>query len=105
SSRRRHTSFSRDWSSDVCSSDLESITLTVGTAIEPARLVERCMQQGFERVEFVEQPGELAVRGGIIDVYPYTGSYPVRIEFFGEIGRASCRVREQIAAGAVARAG
>jgi len=32
----------------------------------------------------VEQPGELAWRGGILDVYPFAGDFPIRIEFFGD---------------------
>src|SRR5699024_12026910 len=33
---------------------------------------------------FVKQPGEFARRGGILDVFPYTGEYPIRMEFFGD---------------------
>ena len=62
----------------------ESITLSLGMTLPPATLIERCTGQGFERVEFVAQPGEIAVRGGIVDIYPFTGSYPVRVEFFGD---------------------
>ena len=62
----------------------ETLTLAVGTEIAPQALVERLGGQGFERVEFVEQPGEMAWRGGILDVYPFAGDYPVRIEFFGD---------------------
>jgi len=35
-------------------------------------------------VKFVDEPGEFAVRGGIFDVYPYSGEYPIRLEFFGD---------------------
>lgn len=38
----------------------------------------------FERVDFVTQPGEFAIRGGILDVYSYSDEQPYRIEFFGE---------------------
>ena len=38
----------------------------------------------FERVDFVSQPGEFAVRGGIIDVFSYANQHPYRIEFFDE---------------------
>lgn len=62
----------------------ESITISIGESTDPEQLVERFVGQGFERVEFVEQPGELALRGGILDVYPFTGAYPIRIEFFGD---------------------
>lgn len=38
---------------------------------------------GFERTDFVSKPGELAVRGGILDVFPSGWDNPLRIEFFG----------------------
>lgn len=39
---------------------------------------------GYETVSQVEHPGEFAVRGGIVDVFPLTEEYPVRIEFWGD---------------------
>ena len=62
----------------------ESITIANGEVVDPEKLVERLVGQGFERVEFVAEPGELALRGGIVDVYPFAGEYPIRIEFFGD---------------------
>ena len=62
----------------------ETLVIAVGEEIAPQMLVERLVGQGFERIEFVEQPGELAWRGGILDVYPFAGDYPLRIEFFGD---------------------
>src|SRR5690606_41695056 len=41
SSRRRHTRFSRDWSSDVCSSDLDPATATCSPAVEPPGRAQR----------------------------------------------------------------
>ena len=38
---------------------------------------------GFERTDFVSKPGELAIRGGIVDVFPSGWDNPLRIEFFG----------------------
>jgi len=38
----------------------------------------------FERVDFVYEPGQFAIRGGIIDVFSFTNDYPYRIEFFGD---------------------
>ena len=38
----------------------------------------------FERVDFVSQPGEFSVRGGIIDVFSFANQHPYRIEFFDE---------------------
>lgn len=45
----------------------------------PCRLVEA----GFERLETVECPGQFAVRGDVVDIYPFYGS-PVRLEFWGD---------------------
>ena len=41
-------------------------------------------EHGFERKKFVETPGDFAVRGGIIDVFPFIGEHPLRIEFAGD---------------------
>ena len=38
----------------------------------------------FERVDFVAQPGEFSVRGGIIDVFSFANQHPYRIEFFDD---------------------
>lgn len=39
---------------------------------------------GYERVDFVGKPGEMAVRGGIVDLYPAGWDNPLRIEFWGD---------------------
>ncbi|HEY3298327.1 MAG TPA: transcription-repair coupling factor [Armatimonadota bacterium] len=50
--------------------------------------VEECLKRlvelGYERSEMVERPGEFSRRGGIIDVFPSTEDYPVRIDLFGD---------------------
>ncbi len=62
----------------------ETIPIATGTLISPNDLIEQLVGLGFERVEFVEQPGEVALRGGILDVYPFAGDYPIRADFFGD---------------------
>ncbi|MGC8897158.1 MAG: transcription-repair coupling factor [Bacteroidota bacterium] len=42
------------------------------------------LERGFERKKFVESPGDIAIRGGIIDVFPFIGEHPLRIEFAGD---------------------
>jgi transcription-repair coupling factor (superfamily II helicase) len=49
-----------------------------------AELVESLALAGYERVERVEERGQIAVRGGLVDVFPSTGREPLRIEFFGD---------------------
>ena len=39
---------------------------------------------GYERVERVEERGQIAVRGGLVDIFPSTGREPLRVEFFGD---------------------
>lgn len=38
----------------------------------------------FERVDFVVEPGQFAIRGGILDVFSFSDEYPFRLEFFGD---------------------
>ena len=64
--------------------EIASRTLVLGDTVEPGTLIRELVDQGFARVRFVEQPGEVAWRGGIVDVYSYAGDYPVRLEFLGD---------------------
>ena len=62
----------------------ETLQVSVGETIAPDALVERLTDQDFRHVEFVESPGQIAQRGGILDVFPFSGEYPIRLEFFGD---------------------
>ncbi len=46
--------------------------------------VARLTAAGYDRTDLVHAPGEMAVRGGLIDVYPSTGARPIRIEWVGD---------------------
>jgi hypothetical protein len=59
-------------------------TLTRGDRFDPLDLVEWLEAQGYEPEAQVTQKGEIALRGGILDVYPLTSPWPVRAEFFGD---------------------
>ncbi|HET7136936.1 MAG TPA: transcription-repair coupling factor [Gaiellaceae bacterium] len=61
-------------------------SLTVRTGDEPGidSLAEHFASAGYERVERVEERGQFAVRGGLVDVFPTTGREPLRIELFGD---------------------
>ena len=48
------------------------------------QLVETLALAGYERAERVDERGQIAVRGGLVDVFPSTGREPLRIEFFGD---------------------
>jgi transcription-repair coupling factor (superfamily II helicase) len=60
--------------------------LTVTKGDEPGldALAEHLAGAGYERVERVEERGQFAVRGGLVDVFPTTGREPLRIELFGD---------------------
>ncbi|HZL80164.1 MAG TPA: hypothetical protein VFC17_15130, partial [Candidatus Limnocylindrales bacterium] len=59
-------------------------TLERGNKIAPLDLVEFLEEQGYEPEAQVTQKGEIALRGGIMDVFPPTSPWPVRLEFFGD---------------------
>jgi len=63
--------------------DEVSIRLKKGEEIDPENLRKDLVEQGYNPVKFVDEPGEFAVRGGIVDVFPFSGEYPLRLEFFG----------------------
>jgi transcription-repair coupling factor (superfamily II helicase) len=61
-----------------------SLQITTGDTIEPDTLKEKLVDQQYSPVKFVDHRGEFAQRGGILDVFPFSSDYPVRIEFFGD---------------------
>ena len=60
------------------------ITLSVGEEIAISMLTNMLLNLDFKRVDFVYEPGQFAVRGGIVDVYSFAHDIPVRIDFFGD---------------------
>ena len=55
-----------------------------GDKITPLDLIEWLEEQGYEPEAQVSQKGEIALRGGIVDFFPPTSPWPVRLEFFGD---------------------
>ncbi len=55
-----------------------------GDKMNPLDLIELLEAQGYEPEAQVSQKGEIALRGGILDVFPPTSPWPVRLEFFGD---------------------
>jgi len=55
-----------------------------GDRIDPLDLVEWLEGQGYEPEAQATQKGEMSLRGGILDLYPLTSPWPVRLEFFGD---------------------
>lgn len=62
----------------------EAIRIATGDEPGAGALAERLSLAGYERVERVDERGQFAVRGGIVDVFRTTGREPVRIEFYGD---------------------
>jgi len=59
------------------------IRLKSGESIKPEDLMESLIGFGFERTDFVYEPGQFALRGGILDIYSFGNEKPYRIELFG----------------------
>ena len=64
--------------------DLVPVRLAVGDDADPEDVIARLVDIGYARVEMVSKRGELAVRGGLLDVFPPTEEHPLRVEFFGD---------------------
>ncbi|MDP6980058.1 MAG: transcription-repair coupling factor [Myxococcota bacterium] len=61
-----------------------TLLLEVGQTIPRDELIERLTGAGYSRVAMVEDPGEFAVRGGIVDLFPPHRTLPCRVEFFDD---------------------
>ena len=61
-----------------------ALRLAVGEEYLPDMLVEHLLSVGYTKVDVVEMPGQLALRGGILDVYSPEMDRPVRVDFFGD---------------------
>jgi transcription-repair coupling factor (superfamily II helicase) len=55
-----------------------------GETLDPEPLLRHLNTVGYTSTDVVEMPGEYALRGGILDVYPPEADRPLRIEFFGD---------------------
>ena len=70
----------------VTNKELESkiLTISVGNLLSHDFIKETLITFSFERVDFVTEPGEFALRGGIIDIFSYSEERPYRLDFFGD---------------------
>jgi transcription-repair coupling factor (superfamily II helicase) len=62
----------------------ETLHLRVGERVDTSFIEETLRSVGFERVDYVYEPGQYAVRGSIIDVFSFSSEFPYRIDFFGD---------------------
>jgi transcription-repair coupling factor (superfamily II helicase) len=63
---------------------VEQLHVAKGDLVDVGELVERLVSMGYRREFQVEHRGELAVRGGIVDVFPAIADVPVRIDLWGD---------------------
>ena len=63
--------------------DKNTLKVAVSDKISIDFINEILFEYNFKRVDFVSEPGEFSVRGGIIDVFSFSNDHPYRIEFFG----------------------
>ncbi len=59
------------------------IRLKTGEVLDVPALLEKLADYGFHRTDFVYQPGQYAMRGGILDIYSFGNEKPYRVELFG----------------------
>ncbi len=62
----------------------QTLTLRVGEHIDMTEVEGRLTDLGFRRVDYVYEPGQMAVRGSIVDVYGFSNEYPYRIDFMDD---------------------
>ena len=61
-----------------------SLSAKLGERLDPAELTDYFARNGYLRSDTVGEPGEYAVRGGIVDVFPPGAEQPLRLDFFGD---------------------
>ena len=65
--------------------DKNKIEIEVNESLDIDTAIEVLVEFGFNRTEFVYEPGHFSIRGGIIDVFSYGNEWPYRIELFDDI--------------------
>src|SRR4029079_5953399 len=59
------------------------ISIKTGDVLNVDGVIEKLVNYGFTRTDFVYEPGQIALRGGILDIYSYGNEKPYRVELFG----------------------
>jgi len=59
------------------------ISIKAGDTLDLNGMMERFVEKGFDRTDFVYEPGQFALRGGILDIYSFGNEKPYRVELFG----------------------
>ncbi|MEO5581792.1 MAG: CarD family transcriptional regulator, partial [Saprospiraceae bacterium] len=58
------------------------ILIEKGNELDLSFVMDLLTEYGFQRTDFVTQPGEFSIRGGIVDIFSYANDYPYRVELF-----------------------
>lgn len=61
-----------------------TVDIKEGGSYQIDELNHSFLNHGFEKVDYVYEPGQFSIRGGIIDVFSFSNDHPYRIEFFGD---------------------
>ena len=62
----------------------KSIQVHTGETLDREELQNLLLELGFNRVDYVYEPGQFALRGSILDVFSFSSEYPYRLDFFGD---------------------
>lgn len=62
----------------------EFLSLAIGERLDPEHLLKRLVNAGYERLPLAETPGDVSLRGDILDVFPFASDLPLRIELFDD---------------------
>ena len=61
-----------------------SLQIKKGENLSTDFVIDMLFEYHFVRTDFVAEPGQFAVRGGIVDIFSFSNDYPFRVEFFGD---------------------
>ncbi|MGE0566737.1 MAG: transcription-repair coupling factor [Bacteroidia bacterium] len=63
----------------------KSLRINIGDKIDLDIIVDYLLESNFKQEEFVYEPGQFSIRGGIVDVYAFSSDYPYRMELHGDV--------------------
>lgn len=61
-----------------------TLSIKTGDVLDINFISELLVSYEFEKVDFVSEPGQFSIRGGIVDIFSYASEFPCRIELFGD---------------------
>jgi transcription-repair coupling factor (superfamily II helicase) len=70
---------------DRSSLEKNTLEISVNNKLSIDFITEFLVEYDFDRVDFVYEPGQFSVRGGIVDIFSFSHDLPYRVEFFGDI--------------------